>query len=107
MNARRWAAVHARGKVMMRAPSAAGELMPPMLAPAGSATQLPNSVPPMTLLAGRIQTGPRRQLRHEADPTMVETHEVRDPPSWLVHRACLTTPQRAPLPYLGRPRAHN
>ena len=32
MNARRWAAVHARGKVMIRAPSSAVGLTPPMLA---------------------------------------------------------------------------
>jgi hypothetical protein len=33
MNARRCSAVHARGKVMMRAPSSAGGLMPPMRPP--------------------------------------------------------------------------
>jgi hypothetical protein len=48
---------------------------------------------PMKPLAGRIQTDPRPQLRHEADPTMVETHGVQTPPSWLFHRAC-ATPQR-------------
>jgi hypothetical protein len=44
--------------VMIRAPSSPAGLMPPMLPL------------PMELLAGRIQTGPRPQLRHEADPTM-------------------------------------
>jgi hypothetical protein len=39
MNARRWAAVQPRGTVMMRPPSAAVGVMPPTLAPAGSATR--------------------------------------------------------------------
>jgi hypothetical protein len=41
MNARRWAEIHARGNVMMRAPSSAVGLMPPMLAPAVRARMIP------------------------------------------------------------------
>jgi hypothetical protein len=56
---------------------------------------------PMKPLAGRIQTDPGPQLRHEADPTMVETHGVQTPPSWLFHRACTHHAAASRTPYLG------
>jgi hypothetical protein len=47
------------------------------------------------VLAGRIQTDPRQQLRHEADPTMVKLRsDCALRRGWSTARV-LTTPQRA------------